>query len=153
MKLTATTAHSGATVKVGKFGGTLSSVTSGTASEAIALILGRGNFEVEVTAQDGTTKKQYYVLITRNAVPTNVCVKPGAFRGGPTIVMRFSNPGGLGLGSLIRQVKESSASWPTRKAVDDDYPAGTDAIADAPLAAVAACPPLPPRGRGSCSLA
>ena len=64
VKLTPRTAHSGASIKVGK-GTSLSAVTSGSASDAIALSVGANAIKVEVTAQDGTTKKTYTVTVTR----------------------------------------------------------------------------------------
>ena len=68
LKLTPTVAATGATVKVGKQGTTLATVTSGSASAAIALDVGSNAITVEVTAQDNTTKKTYTVTVTR--VPT-----------------------------------------------------------------------------------
>ena len=64
VKLTPRTAHSGASIKIGK-GTSLSAVTSGSASDAIALSVGANAIKVEVTAQDGTTKKTYTVTVTR----------------------------------------------------------------------------------------
>ena len=66
LKLTPTVAASGATVKVGK-GTSLTTVTSGSASAAIALSVGSNAITVEVTAQDNTTKKTYTVTVTRYA--------------------------------------------------------------------------------------
>ena len=66
VKLTPTTNDSGATVKVGKGTG-LATVTSGTASAAISLWGGKNAITVEVTAEDGTTKKTYTVTVTRAA--------------------------------------------------------------------------------------
>ena len=67
VKLTATVADSAATLKVGKRGGTLVAVASGTASGAIALAEGANAIEVEVTAEDGTTTETYTVTVTRAA--------------------------------------------------------------------------------------
>ncbi len=66
VKLTPRTAHSGATVKVGK-GTNLTATDIGTASAAIALSVGANAIKVEVTAQDGTTVKTYTVTVTRAA--------------------------------------------------------------------------------------
>ena len=66
LKLTPTVNASGATVKVGK-GTSLATVTSGSASAAIALSLGSNVITVEVTAADGITKKTYTVTVTRRA--------------------------------------------------------------------------------------
>ncbi len=63
VKLTPTVEDSNASVKVGK-SGNLSPVTSGTASDAISLSVGANAIEVEVTAEDGTTKT-YTVTVTR----------------------------------------------------------------------------------------
>ena len=67
LKLTPTVAATGATVKVGKQGTTLATVTSGQASTAIALSVGVNAITVEVTAADNTTKKTYTVTVTRLA--------------------------------------------------------------------------------------
>ncbi len=69
VKLTPTKAHSGASIKVGK-GTSLSAVTSGSASDAIALSVGANAIKVEVTAQDGATKRTYTVTVTRAASGT-----------------------------------------------------------------------------------
>ncbi len=65
VKLTPTLADSGATVRVGG-----SPVTSGTASAAIALDVGDNAIIARVTAEDGTTQKDYTVTITREAQAT-----------------------------------------------------------------------------------
>ena len=64
VKLRPTVNESNATVKVGK-GSSLTAVTSGNASSAIALAVGANALKVEVTAHDGTTKKTYTVTVTR----------------------------------------------------------------------------------------
>ena len=70
VKLTPTVADTGkATVKVGKRGRTLAAVTSGMASEAIALDVGANAIEVEVTAEDGVIVKTYTVTVTRAPPP------------------------------------------------------------------------------------
>ena len=68
VKLTPTVSDSDASVKVGKQGTTLASVTSGTASAAIALAAGDNVIEVEVTADDGST--QTYTVTVRNRTKT-----------------------------------------------------------------------------------
>ncbi len=82
VKLTPTRAHRGASIKVGK-GTSLTAVTSGSDSQAIALSVGSNEIKVEVTAQDGTTK-DYTVTVTRATstvrIPegvNNVQVTPG----------------------------------------------------------------------------
>ena len=65
VKLTPTVADNGATVKVGKTGTTLTTVTSGSASAAIALDVGDNAITVEVTASDGATTKEYTVTVRR----------------------------------------------------------------------------------------
>ena len=65
VKLRPTVNHSGATVKVGK-GSSLTTVTSGSASGAIALnSQGSTAITVEVTAEDGVTQKTYTVTMDR----------------------------------------------------------------------------------------
>ena len=62
-RLTATAAHSGATLKAGA-GASLTAVTSGTAGGAIPLAVGANALKVEVTAENGA-KKTYTVTVTR----------------------------------------------------------------------------------------
>ncbi len=69
VKLTPTKAHTGASIKVGK-GTSLTAVTSGTETSAIALSEGANAIKVEVTAEDGTTKRTYTVTVTRAASGT-----------------------------------------------------------------------------------
>ena len=67
--VTASSGHGGATLKAG-LSGSLSSVGSGTASGAISLAEGANALQVEVTAEDGTTKRTYAVTVSRNRMPT-----------------------------------------------------------------------------------
>ena len=83
VKLTPTVTHSSARVRVGK-GTSLTAVTSGSASPAIALVVGANAVKAEVTAEDGTTKKTYTVTVTRQqestatpAAPTELVVAAG----------------------------------------------------------------------------
>ena len=68
VKLLPTVNESNATVEVGKTGGSLSTVDSGTASAAIPVDVGSNSIEVKVTAQDGT-EKTYTVVVTRQPKP------------------------------------------------------------------------------------
>ncbi len=66
-KLTPTVEDTGkAAVQVGK-SGSLATVTSGSASDAIALDVGANELIVQVTAEDTTTTRDYTVTITRAA--------------------------------------------------------------------------------------
>ena len=65
LKLTPTVNDSSATVKVGKQGTTLATVTSGQPSAAIELSVGSNAITVEVTAADTTTTKTYTVTVRR----------------------------------------------------------------------------------------
>ena len=69
VKLTPTASDSDATVKVGKQGTTLATVTRGSASGEIALVVGANAITVEVTAEDGT-KQTYTVTVTRAQAQT-----------------------------------------------------------------------------------
>ncbi len=106
VKLTPTGAHSGASIKVGK-GTSLTAVTSGTESSAIALSVGSNAIKVEVTAQDGTTKQTYTVTVTRAAAANNAPVFAAA--------------------SHTRSVAENSAA---NTNIGDPIPAATDADSD-----------------------
>ena len=72
VKLTPTVNHSAASVEVGKQGQTLTAVSSGTPSGAIALAEGVNPITVKVTAEDGTTIETYTVTVTR-AATTGSC--------------------------------------------------------------------------------
>ena len=68
VKLTPTVADTGATVGVRKgTTGTFTTVTSGSASGALALDVGANTFVVRVTAEDTTRTKDYTVTVTRRA--------------------------------------------------------------------------------------
>ena len=67
VKITPTVAQSDASVEVGKQGQTLATVSSGSASAAIALAEGANPITVKVTAQDGQTTGTYTVTVTRAA--------------------------------------------------------------------------------------
>ncbi len=98
VKLTPTVAESNATVKVGK-AGSLATVTSGSASTAIALSVGANAIKVEVTAQNGTTK-DYTVTVTRAAF-----VKPTV----PQDVQVVSYDGEC---TILWQAPVSWGTWP-----------------------------------------
>ena len=71
LKLTPTAHHSSATIKVGK-GSSLTAVASGAESAAIPLSTGANAINVEVTAQDGTTKQTYILTVTRSSTTGSV---------------------------------------------------------------------------------
>ena len=64
VRVTPTVNHTSATVKVGKQGTMLSTVNSGSASAAIALVDGANPIRIQVTAQDRDTES-YYVTVTQ----------------------------------------------------------------------------------------
>ena len=66
IKVTPTANESNATIQAGK-GSTLATVTSGSATTALALDVGSNTINVKVTAQDGTTTKTYVITVTRAA--------------------------------------------------------------------------------------
>ena len=81
--VTATANHGAATLKAG-LSGSLTDITSGTASEAISLAVGDNIVQVEVTAEDGMTKQTYAVTVTVVEIP------------GPVIGLTLENtPDGL----------------------------------------------------------
>ncbi len=63
--VTPTVADATAAVQVRVNGGTYTSVTSGNASNPLALNVGNNPINVNVTAQDGTTIKTYVIVVTR----------------------------------------------------------------------------------------
>ena len=67
--VTASGNHGSASLKAG-LSGSLSAISSGTASGAINLAGGPNTVQLEVTAQDGTTKQTYAVTVHRNRAPT-----------------------------------------------------------------------------------
>ena len=75
VKLTPTVNDAAATVQVGRTG-SLTAVTSGQASEAVALKLGANVIEVRVTAEDGTTVRTYTVTVTRELPPLSPLPPP-----------------------------------------------------------------------------
>ena len=63
--VTPTSAQANATLEARVNAGTYASVTSGSASAALALNVGTNTVDVRVTAQDGVTTKTYSVTVTR----------------------------------------------------------------------------------------
>ncbi len=90
--VTATPGHRRAALKAG-LSGSLSAITRGTASEDISLSAGANTVHVEVTAEDGTTRRTYTVTVTREA-PSDPVVQFGSatYSGteGDTISIRLS---------------------------------------------------------------
>ena len=66
--VTATANHGRATLKAG-LSGSLSTISGGTPSAAISLAVGANAVQVEVTAQDGTTRQTYTITVTRGVPP------------------------------------------------------------------------------------
>ncbi len=121
VKLTPAVNDSDAKVKVGPQGGTLTAVTSGQPSAAIALDPGANAIDVEVTAEDETVQT-YTVTVTRLSVPSGVTVAPGAAGGEPSIAVTFgATPSGW---SAVIQIKPASdTDWPER-GVGSKVPSG-----------------------------
>ena len=114
VKLTPTKAHTGASIKVGKVL-SLTAVNSGSESSAIALSEGSNAIKVEVTAQDGTTKRTYTVTVTRALpVPLSLTATTGTHSGGtPQLTLGASVPSGF-TGNVVFQVKPVAGAWPAR---------------------------------------
>ena len=125
VKLTPTVTATGkATVKVGK-AGSLQSVNSGSASQAIALAEGANAILVEVTAQDTITKKTYRVNITRRihvAVPTIASIDEGDAQ----LVVNFSAAAGTTAAFVRHREKtpQGTAAWTTARVSASDAAAG-----------------------------
>ena len=90
--VTATPGHGRATLKAG-LAGSLSAINRGTASGNINLAVGANTVQVEVTAEDGATRKTYTVTVTREA-PSDPVIQFGSatYSGteGDTISIRLS---------------------------------------------------------------
>ncbi len=68
--LTPTADQSDATLQIQVNSGGFTSITSGTASSALALSVGDNTIDVKVTAEDGTTVKTYTLTVTRKTAQT-----------------------------------------------------------------------------------
>ena len=113
LKLTPTAA-TGATVKVGVKGGTLATVTSGSATTALALGVGWATYAVEVTSADGNSTQTYEVEVLRLAAPTGVTAVASACDGTPAITIN-ADPAGRTNYSVQFQVRlASETSWGPR---------------------------------------
>ena len=94
--------------------GNFTTVTSGSASSAIALGVGANTLVVRVTAEDTTTTKDYTVTVTRAAaqvstVPTGLTVTAGDGE----LRAAWTAPAGVDVARYEVQVKlKSAASWP-----------------------------------------
>lgn len=71
LSVTPTRNQANATIEVRVNGGTYTTVTSGSASGNLDLVVGDNTIDLKVTAQDGTTTKTYTTTITRAAAPTS----------------------------------------------------------------------------------
>ena len=88
-RLTPAVNHSGASVRVGK-GTTLSPVSNGTASNAIALDVGDNAIIVRVTAQDSSTR-EYTVTVTRRNEPrVSLSTRPNPVDEGARVIIEAS---------------------------------------------------------------
>jgi gliding motility-associated-like protein len=73
--VTATKAHTGATLQVRVNGGSYTTLTSGTASSALALNVGDNTIDVLVTAENAITTKLYTLTVNRvNVAPTDLAL-------------------------------------------------------------------------------
>ena len=90
VKLTPTVNDSDATVKVGKQG-SLTTVSSGSASSAIPLVVGSNALKVEVTAEDGTTTQTYTVTVTRQQ-PANAPTDTPTNKSTPRTLTKTNSP-------------------------------------------------------------
>ena len=92
LKLTPTVATNGATVAVGRRGGSLAAVTSGSASAALALA-GRAGYDIyDVRVTSGGSNQTYTVEVGRLVAPSNVTAVASALDGG-VITRRRHRPG------------------------------------------------------------
>ncbi len=120
-KLTPTVTNSSATVKVGK-GTTLTTVTSGSASGAIALSTGSNEIKVEVTAADGTTKQTYTVTVTRRHAPlTNLVVTAGDTK---LDLSWDAGPSGLVAGYSVEYTASATVTNDADQDINSDVTAG-----------------------------
>ncbi len=117
IKVTPTRNHASATIQAGK-GTTLATVTSGSASSALALDVGANEINVKVTAQDGTTTKTYTIVVTRAATDSLVsnvgqATGSGGYRPSDEYVTAFttgSNAAGYTLTGIDFHVATKTAS-------------------------------------------
>ena len=86
VKLTPTVNDSNATVKVGKET-SLTAMTSGSASGAIALNEGANVITVEVTAEDRSATKTYTVTVTRGVRTVSLSVSPNPVEEGASVTV------------------------------------------------------------------
>ena len=128
VKLTPTVNHSNATVKVGKQGTTLATVTSGSASAAIALDVGSNTLVVRVTAENNTTKN-YMVTVTRAALSTNANLS--ALTAGSS-----TSSGGTFTNLSIGTFSASTTSYTASVANDQTHVKLTPTVADTGKATV-----------------
>ncbi|MBU6178149.1 MAG: S8 family serine peptidase, partial [Verrucomicrobia bacterium] len=94
VSVTATTAQPGAALVVRINGGSGLNVASGAAGPALPLTVGSNLLEINVTAEDGTTKKTYAVTITRDkATQTITFSNPGPRNAAETVSLSASGGG------------------------------------------------------------
>ncbi|RRB00020.1 beta strand repeat-containing protein, partial [Larkinella rosea] len=76
LTVTPTAENSNATILVRVNGGSYSPVTSGTASDPLALTVGTNPIDVQVTAEDGVTTKTYQIIVTRGIETPLISTQP-----------------------------------------------------------------------------
>ncbi|MBS1683509.1 MAG: cadherin-like beta sandwich domain-containing protein [Bacteroidetes bacterium] len=114
--VTPTVNQANATVQVRVNGGSYTSVTSGSASGALALNVGGNTVDVLVTAQDGTTTQTYTITITRAAAGANTITTTAASFGpycngvSNTISVAFTSTGTF-TGAYTAQLSDASGSF------------------------------------------
>lgn len=91
--VTPTKSHVAASIQVRMNGGSFSSVTSGSASGALALNTGTNLVDVRVTAEDGTTTKTYTISVTRRLTDVLTIIQDEFDN-----AVLGSNPNGTGTG-------------------------------------------------------
>ncbi len=115
-----------------KESGASASIDGTTApSKEISLDYGDNLVKVVVTAQDGTTTKEYSITLKRAyPVPGITSVTSGAASGGPTVTVVTTNPSTTDYDVVI-QIRKASAQWPASRGTSHQLPSGVSRDATA----------------------
>ena len=129
--LTATTSYSAATMTVGLAAGTKKALASGVASDAFTLGSQPVELVVTVTAEDGSTSREYAVTVNRfAAVPQNVAVQAGVQQ----LTVTWAAPANSGSAAVTgyrvrwRVAGSTPEQWRGASGFDDDGEAVSGAL-------------------------
>jgi uncharacterized delta-60 repeat protein len=137
LKVTPTSAESNASITVRVNGGTYAAVASGSSSEPLMLNAGMNDVEIQVTAQDGTTKKIYHLAVFREGAVEGSLDPLHADVGGSVFATVVQPDGKMILAGSFQSVQGQPRSHIARLNPDGTLDTGFDPRADSFISCLA----------------